>query len=32
VALAEDAAYVRYRRQVLDFLYTRHSAPGALAA
>ena len=26
VALAEDAAYVRCRKQVLDFLYTRHGA------
>ena len=24
VALAEDPRYVRYRKQVLDFLYTRH--------
>jgi nitrate/nitrite transport system ATP-binding protein len=24
VDLAEDARYVHYRRQVLDFLYTRH--------
>jgi nitrate/nitrite transport system ATP-binding protein len=32
VALAEDAAYVHYRKQVLEFLYTRHGRPEALAA
>jgi nitrate/nitrite transport system ATP-binding protein len=31
VALAEDARYVHYRKEVLDFLYTRHGQP-ALAA
>jgi len=31
VALAEDARYVHLRKQVLDFLYTRHGQP-ALAA
>ena len=25
VALAEDRAYVQYRKAVIDFLYTRHS-------
>jgi len=29
VALAEDSAYVHCRRQVLDFLYTRHGRPQA---
>jgi nitrate/nitrite transport system ATP-binding protein len=24
VALAEDTKYVHYRKEVLDFLYTRH--------
>jgi nitrate/nitrite transport system ATP-binding protein len=24
VALAEDLGYIRLRKQVLDFLYTRH--------
>jgi nitrate/nitrite transport system ATP-binding protein len=32
VALAEDSAYVHYRKQVLEFLYTRHGRPEALAA
>jgi nitrate/nitrite transport system ATP-binding protein len=32
VALAEDAAYVHYRKQVLEFLYTRHGRPEVLAA
>ena len=32
VELAEDPAYVHYRKQVLDFLYTRHGRPQALAA
>jgi len=32
VELAEDAAYVHYRKEVLDFLYTRHGRPQALAA
>lgn len=32
VALAEDTAYVHYRKQVLEFLYTRHGRPEALAA
>jgi nitrate/nitrite transport system ATP-binding protein len=32
VALAEDAGYVRCRKQVLDFLYTRHGRPEAAAA
>ena len=31
VDLAEDARYVHYRKEVLDFLYTRHGQP-ALAA
>jgi nitrate/nitrite transport system ATP-binding protein len=31
VALAEDARYVHCRKEVLDFLYTRHGQP-ALAA
>lgn len=32
VALAEEAAYVHCRKQVLDFLYTRHGRARALAA
>lgn len=32
VSLAEDGAYVHYRKQVLEFLYTRHGRPQALAA
>ena len=32
VALAEESAYVHYRKEVLDFLYTRHGHPQALAA
>jgi nitrate/nitrite transport system ATP-binding protein len=32
VALAEDTAYVHCRKQVLDFLYTRHGRTEALAA
>jgi len=32
VALAEDAAYVHCRKEVLDFLYTRHGHREALAA
>lgn len=32
VALAEDTAYVHYRKQVLEFLYTRHGRPEAVAA
>ena len=32
VALAEDARYVHYRKQVLDFLYTRHARVEAVAA
>jgi nitrate/nitrite transport system ATP-binding protein len=32
VALAEDAAYVRCRKEVLDFLYTRHGRAEAQAA
>ena len=32
VELAEDARYVHYRKQVLDFLYTRHARVEAVAA
>ena len=32
VALAEDPAYVHYRKQVLDFLYTRHGQAQPAAA
>ena len=32
IGLAEDARYVHYRKQVLDFLYTRHGQPQARAA
>ena len=32
VALAEDPAYVHYRKQVLDFLYTRHGQVQPAAA
>jgi nitrate/nitrite transport system ATP-binding protein len=32
VALATDPAYMRCRRQVLDFLYTRHARPEALSS
>jgi NitT/TauT family transport system ATP-binding protein len=32
VALAEDGRYVHYRKEVLDFLYTRHGQPQATAA
>ena len=32
VVLAEDAAYVHCRKQVLEFLYTRHGQAQALAA
>ena len=32
VALADDAGYVHCRKAVLDFLYTRHSRPLAVAA
>jgi nitrate/nitrite transport system ATP-binding protein len=32
VALAEDGAYVHYRKQVLDFLYTRHGHGERVAA
>ena len=32
VALAGDARYVQHRKQVLDFLYTRHAKVEALAA
>jgi nitrate/nitrite transport system ATP-binding protein len=32
VALAEDSAYVHCRKQVLEFLYTRHGQAQALAA
>ena len=32
VALAEDPTYVHCRKQVLEFLYTRHGHPQALAA
>ncbi|MEW6705921.1 MAG: ABC transporter ATP-binding protein [Pseudomonadota bacterium] len=32
VALAEDAAYVQCRKEVLDFLYTRHGQREAAAA
>ena len=32
IGLAEDARYVHYRKQVLDFLYTRHGQPQAQAA
>ena len=32
VALAEDADYVHCRKQVLDFLYTRHGQPEKTAA
>ena len=32
IALAEDAAYVHCRKQVLEFLYTRHGHPEKAAA
>jgi nitrate/nitrite transport system ATP-binding protein len=32
VQLADDARYVKHRKQVLDFLYTRHAKVEALAA
>jgi nitrate/nitrite transport system ATP-binding protein len=32
VALADDASYVRCRKAVLDFLYTRHARPEPAAA
>jgi nitrate/nitrite transport system ATP-binding protein len=32
VALAEDPAYVHCRKEVLEFLYTRHGHPQAVAA
>ncbi len=32
VELSEDARYVHYRKQVLDFLYTRHARVEAVAA
>ena len=32
VALAEDARYVHYRKEVLDFLYTRHGHVERVAA
>jgi nitrate/nitrite transport system ATP-binding protein len=32
VALAGDPAYMRCRKQVMDFLYTRHARPAAVAA
>ena len=32
VELAEDSRYVHYRKQVLDFLYTRHGQPQQRAA
>jgi nitrate/nitrite transport system ATP-binding protein len=32
VELAEDPRYVHYRREVLDFLYTRHGQKASLAA
>ena len=32
VALADDAVYMRCRKAVLDFLYTRHARPLAVAA
>jgi nitrate/nitrite transport system ATP-binding protein len=32
VALADDARYVHHRKQVLDFLYTRHAKVEAVAA
>ena len=32
IALADDAGYVHCRKAVLDFLYTRHSRPLAVAA
>lgn len=32
VSLAEDARYVHYRKEVLDFLYTRHGNMAAVAA
>ena len=32
VALAEDSRYVHYRKEVLDFLYTRHGQPQKQAA
>ncbi len=32
VALADDARYVQHRKQVLDFLYTRHAKVEAVAA
>jgi nitrate/nitrite transport system ATP-binding protein len=32
IALAEDAAYVHHRKQVLEFLYTRHGQPEAAVA
>jgi nitrate/nitrite transport system ATP-binding protein len=32
VELAEDSRYVHYRKEVLDFLYTRHGHQSALAA
>jgi len=32
VQLADDARYVQHRRQVLDFLYTRHAKVEAVAA
>jgi nitrate/nitrite transport system ATP-binding protein len=32
LALAEDPAYVHCRKQVLEFLYTRHAHPEAQAA
>jgi len=32
VALAEDADYMHCRKAVLDFLYTRHARPQAVAA
>jgi len=32
VALADDPGYMHCRKAVLDFLYTRHARPAALAA
>jgi nitrate/nitrite transport system ATP-binding protein len=32
VALADDPVYMRCRKQVMDFLYTRHARPAAVAA
>jgi nitrate/nitrite transport system ATP-binding protein len=32
VQLAESAAYLKYRKAVMDFLYTRQAPAGALAA